>query len=153
MRKIVLTLMMVVAAQMAMAQDWLFKKYEDTKGVETVIISKAMLSLAASSNQLTNVAGMDLRSIANKIDKVRIINCEKSSALSKVKNDVQTAYKKGGFEQLMSSNDDDSKMSVYYRLNGGKNEFAVVSIEKGELSVVNFVGSLTIDDIKGGLNL
>ena len=35
MKKVVVTLLMVVVAQLAMAQDIIFKKYEDAKGVRS----------------------------------------------------------------------------------------------------------------------
>ena len=45
MRRIILLLVCVCMAAMALAQDALFKKYSNTRGVETVFISKAMLNM------------------------------------------------------------------------------------------------------------
>ena len=77
---------LVVVAQLAMAQDIIFKKYEDAKGVQTVYLSKTLLSLAAGS--LDDVEDMDLRSIAGKLDNLRILDCEKAGMAAKIKVDA-----------------------------------------------------------------
>lgn len=146
MKKVVVTLLMVVVAQLAMAQDIIFKKYEDAKGVQTVYLSKTLLSLAAGS--LDDVEDMDLRSIAGKLDNLRILDCEKASMAAKIKVDALAAFNNGRYEEMMRVNDGDEKTFIYFRKNGKKNEFALLNIEKDEVQLINIIGTMTLEDIK-----
>ena len=49
MKKVVVTLLMVVVAQLAMAQDIVFKKYEDAKGVQTVYLTRRAILLSKNA--------------------------------------------------------------------------------------------------------
>ena len=147
MKKVVVTLLMVVVAQLAMAQDIIFKKYEDAKGVQTVYLSKTLLSLAAGS--LDDVEDMDLRSIAGKLDNLRILDCEKAGMAAKIKVDALAAFKNGRYEEMMRVNDGDEKKTTIYRhKKRKKNEFALLNIEKDEVQLINIIGTMTLEDIK-----
>lgn len=146
MKKVVVTLLMVVVAQLAMSQDIIFKKYEDAKGVQTVYLSKTLLSLAAGS--LDDVEDMDLRSIAGKLDNLRILDCEKAGMAAKIKVDALAAFKNGRYEEMMRVNDGDEKTFIYFRKNGKKNEFALLNIERDEVQLINIIGTMTLEDIK-----
>ena len=72
MKKLLATAVLVLAAHMSYAQDQLFTKYEEVKGVETVFISKALLSVAAGSK----IGDLDIRKVAKKLEQVRILSVE-----------------------------------------------------------------------------
>ena len=73
MKKYILLFLVALTVQTTMAQKALFDKYESSKGVETVFISKAMLSFAGSIGGIDK----DIARVANKLDEVRILSCEK----------------------------------------------------------------------------
>lgn len=64
---------------MSNAQDELFKKYENTKGVETVYISKSLLSMMPNME----MGNVKIGKVAGKMDRIQVLNCEKGSALIK----------------------------------------------------------------------
>lgn len=145
MKRLLLSLMVAATALSAAAQDAVFKKYADTKGIETVYISKSLLSMASGSIKLGNHSIAD---IAQKLDQVRILNCEKPSLVRTIHKEATAEFSKGKFEEAMRMSDGGEKVVVYMRQVGKKNEFALLSMEKDELSIINLVGTLSLSDIQ-----
>ena len=83
----------------ASAQDALFKKYENSKGVTTVFISKSMLKLVSSFEK----SDVDLSKISNRLDHVRILSCERPSVISEIKKDAVDYFNKNKYEVAMQS--------------------------------------------------
>ena len=49
----------------------------------------------------------------------------------------------------MKMNDDGEKMTIYQRtLKDGKNEFALLTEDKDEVTIINLMGAITLKDIK-----
>lgn len=93
MRRIILLLVCVCMAAMAQAQDALFKKYSNTRGVETVFISKAML------NMMGTVEVNDRRLSTKKIDRIQIMSCERPSMVRTIKAEALSAFQRGRYEE------------------------------------------------------
>ena len=89
-----------------------------------------------------------MRSIAGKLDNLRILDCEKAGMAAKIKVDALAAFKNGRYEEMMRVNDGDEKTFIYFRKNGKKNEFALLNIEKDEVQLINIIGTMTLEDIK-----
>ena len=97
MKKLLATAVLVLAAHMSYAQDQLFTKYEEVKGVETVFISKALLSVAAGSK----IGDLDIRKVAKKLEQVRILSVEKASLVKTIQAEALAIYKRDKYEELM----------------------------------------------------
>ena len=143
MKKYILLFLVALTVQTTMAQKALFDKYESSKGVETVFISKAMLSFAGSIGGIDK----DIARVANKLDEVRILSCEKPAKARAIVSEARAIYSKG-YTELMRLNDDGEKVTVYQKPVGKKHEYVLLSVEKDEVDIINLVGTLTLEELK-----
>ena len=143
MRKYILLFLVALTVQTTMAQKALFDKYESSKGVETVFISKAMLSFAGSIGGIDK----DIARVANKLDEVRILSCEKPAKARAIVSEARAIYSKG-YTELMRLNDDGEKVTIYQKPVGKKHEYVLLSVERDEVDIINLVGTLTLEDLK-----
>ena len=144
MKKLLATVVLVLAVQMTYAQDQLFTKYEDVKGVEMVFISKALLSVAAGSK----IGDLDIRKVAKKLEQVRILSVEKASLVKTIQAEALAIYKREKYEELMRMSEGDEKTIIYVKPRGKNNEFVLFHIEKDELNIINLIGNLTMEELK-----
>lgn len=143
MRRIILLLVCVCMAAMALAQDVLFKKYSNTRGVETVFISKAML------NMMGTVEVNDRRLSTKKIDRIQIMSCERPSMVRTIKAEALAAFQRGRYEEMMRMHDDDEQTIIYGKsLGHGLSEFVLFETERDEINIINIRGRITLNDIK-----
>jgi len=127
------------------AQDALFKKYENSKGVTTVFISKSMLKLVSSFEK----SDVDFSKISNRLDHVRILSCERPSVISEIKKDAVDYFNKNKYEVAMQVNEDGERTTIYMKEHGrDKREFVLLAVEKDEISIINILGNITIKDIQ-----
>ena len=129
----------------ASAQKAIFDKYENTNGVTTIYISKTMLGMIPN----VKAGKHDIGNIASKLDYIRILSCEKPALFSKLIDEARKTYRSGNYETIMKMNDDGEKMTIYQRtLKDGKNEFALLTEDKDEVTIINLMGAITLKDIK-----
>ena len=143
MRKYILLFLVALTVQTTMAQKALFDKYESSKGVETVFISKAMLSFAGSIGGIDK----DIARVANKLDEFRILSCEKPAKARAIVSEARAIYSKG-YTELMRLNDDGEKVTIYQKPVGKKHEYVLLSVERDEVDIINLVGTLTLEELK-----
>lgn len=145
MKKIILVMVMALTCNMMFAQSALFKKYDNVKGVSTVYISKALLSLIPEMH----TGNKDISKIAGKLDHVQILSCERPSLVSEIKSEAISYFKNGGYTNLMKVSDDGGQTIIYGKsLDNGKNEFVLFSYMDDEVNIINVMGKVTLNDIK-----
>lgn len=129
----------------AMAQDALFEKYNDVDGVTTIYISKTMLQMIPNVKKGKH----DISRIAAKLDQLRVLTCEKPSLIASIKKYALGIYSKGQYEVAMQFNDSEEHVTIYHKkLNKGKSEFALLSEENGEITIISLRGNITLKDIQ-----
>ena len=143
MKKYILLFLVALTVQTTMAQKALFDKYESSKGVETVFISKAMLSFAGSIGGIDK----DIARVANKLEEVRILSCEKPAKARAIVSEARAIYSKG-YTELMRLNDDGEKVTIYQKPVGKKHEYVLLSVERDEVDIINLVGTLTLEELQ-----
>lgn len=146
------TIQTLIALALAMtslhanAQVKEFEKYSDTKNVTYVYISKFMLGLAGKV-ATPSVAGVNTKSIMNKLNGIQIITSEDKAAASRLKSDTQAIVRQGKYELLMQVDEDGEKVRIYH-CEGKKQSAVVMQVEeKDELTVIVFSGKFTLDDV------
>lgn len=145
MKKIILVMVMALTCNMMFAQSALFKKYDNVKGVSTVYISKALLSLIPEMH----TGNKDISKIAGKLDHVQILSCERPSLVSEIESEAISYFKNGGYTNLMKVSDDGGQTIIYGKsLDNGKNEFVLFSYMDDEVNIINVMGKVTLNDIK-----
>lgn len=143
MKRILLLLVCVCMTGMVLAQDALFKKYGNTRGVETVFISKSMLSM------MPTVEVNDKRISSKKIDRIHMLSCERPSMVRTIKAEAVASFERGHYEEMMRMHDGDEQTIIYCRsLGRGINEFVLMETERDEINIINIQGRITLSDIK-----
>lgn len=143
MKRILLLLVCVCMTGMVLAQDALFKKYGNTRGVETVFISKSMLSM------MPTVEVNDKRISSKKIDRIQMLSCERPSMVRTIKTEAVASFERGHYEEMMRMHDGDEQTIIYCRsLGRGINEFVLMETERDEINIINIQGKITLNDIK-----
>ena len=145
MKRIIIIAITMLVMVTASSQEAIFKKYAGQDGISVVNISKSMLGLMSGSAS----GNKKIKDMANKLERIRILTCENNKLIGKVKKDAMEYVGKKGYEELMSSQDGDEMVYILQHPMGGNNyEYVVLSIDKKEVSVINIIGHLTIDEIK-----
>lgn len=143
MKRILLLLVCVCMTGMVLAQDALFKKYGNTRGVETVFISKSMLSM------MPTVEVNDKRISSKKIDRIQMLSCERPSMVRTIKAEAVAIFERGHYEEMMRMHDGDEQTIIYCRsLGRGINEFVLMETERDEINIISIQGKITLNDIK-----
>jgi hypothetical protein len=145
MKRLIILLFVLPMCLLSNAQEELFKRYENTKGVETVFISKSLLSMMPDMQ----MGNMEIGKVAGKIDRIQVLTCERADLIDNICNYAISLYKRGGYEEMMRTNESGEKTYIYQKRHGKKNEFVILDIEKNELNIVNLFGTTTLKDIKG----
>ncbi len=145
MKKHFLLLIMTALCAIANAQSTLFGKYENTNGVSTVLVSKAMFRMMPN----VNVGNRNIKKIASKIDNLRVLSCERQALIAKISKDAMVLYKKKPWEEVMRYKEGTGNTVIYMQpLGGGKFEYSLYTTEKGELQIISIVGNLSLEDIR-----
>lgn len=141
-----IALALLLTSLQANAQVKEFEKYSDTKNVTYVYISKFMLGMAGKL-ATPSVAGVNTKSIMNKLNGIQIITSEDKAAAARLKSDTQDIVKRGKYELLMQVDEEGEKVRIYH-CEGKKQSAVVMQVEeKDELTVIVFSGKFTLDDV------
>lgn len=145
MKKILIIQLLLCLCLSASAQKALFNKYSDAKGVTSVYISKAMLSLAGNFK----AGKSDISKIASRLDHLQILTFERPSMIRTVRKEAVEAFRKEGFEQIMQVKDDGDNVTIYLKTHKNKkNEFVLFNVGEDELEIINVLGNVTLKEIK-----
>ena len=146
MKKITTIALLMLMALGANAQKDVFMKYKGQEGVTIVKVPKMLMRLAGRMDK-------DVRMLTKRLENIRVLSCEEKAMAQKIKADALSAYKQGGYEEMVKVNDDGEVVSIYHRnRKGGKNEYAILSIDE-EMSIVNVVGHLSLEDLDKVMDL
>lgn len=144
-RRMLAVALLALVSLAASAQDDLFDRYANTQGVTTVCVSKAMLSLMPQ----VKAGGVDIAAIAQKLESVQILSCDRPSLIPGIRQTANSIYSRDGYEEVMRMNEGGQTTLIYQKqLSGGMNEFALVTGETNELNIVNVKGHITLRDIQ-----
>lgn len=146
MKKITTIALLMLMSLGANAQKDVFMKYKGQEGVTIVKVPKMLMRLAGRMDK-------DVRMLTKRLENIRVLSCEEKAMAQKIKADALSAYKQGGYEEMVKVNDDGEVVSIYHRnRKGGKNEYAILSIDE-ELSIINVVGHLSLEDLDKVMDL
>ena len=146
MKKITTIALLTLMSFGANAQKDVFMKYKGQEGVTIVKVPKMLMRLAGRMDK-------DVRMLTKRLENIRVLSCEEKAMAQKIKADALSAYKQGGYEEMVKVNDDGEVVSIYHRnRKGGKNEYAILSIDE-ELSIINVVGHLSLEDLDKVMDL
>ena len=144
--RIIMCVAMLVASIQANAQVKAFEKYADTKNVTYVYISKYMLAMAGK-NAAPSVPNVDMKSLANKLTGIQLINSDEKAARTKLQNDVSSIIARDKYTLLMQVKEDGDKVDIYYHVDKRNSAVVMLVEEDDEVNVIVFSGTFTLDDV------
>ncbi len=145
MKKTIVMLLLAVFCLASHAQNALFTKYENTQGVSTVVVSKAMFRAMPNMN----VGNHNIKKIASKIDNLKVMSCERHALIAKISKDAVLIYNRHPWEEVMRYKDGPSNTIIYMQpLGRGKYEYVLYTTDKGALEIIDIVGNITLQEIK-----
>lgn len=146
MKRFIISLSLLCCMTVALAQNALFNKYGNTKGVTTVTVGSVMLQFMGNGR----VGDKDISKIAGKLKSIKILDCERPSIAPIIYKEALQYYRKYRYIVAMETNEDGEHTTIYMKEYGkGLNEFALLQYEKSELQIINIIGYVNLNDIKG----
>lgn len=143
--KIIVMLIGLSVMGMVSAQNSLFDKFSEMDGVNSVYISKALLSMMSSVNS----NGINISGMANKLETVCILTSEKEETALLMKKETEYIRKSKRYEELMRIKDEESRISFYIKKEGEIiRELVMLVDEKSEFVIIQLLGAMELKDIQ-----
>ncbi|MBQ6202840.1 MAG: DUF4252 domain-containing protein [Prevotella sp.] len=147
MKRIILSLIVLLTAASANAQGTNFEEMAKIKGVEYVHVGKDMIKLAAQQGEclrvgdIVNLGGNDLGgTYLHQLDDVKLFSCEEKGNIRKFTKTALNLLKGEQWEPLIDTKDEDGGIiKIYLSKNGehSTNAFLIVEDEEAHLVVIN----------------
>lgn len=145
MKKILLFLLFGFTFNFAFAQKAFFDKYDDKEGISTVYISTTMLRMMGN----VQAGNKDITRIAKRLDHIQVLECERPSLINSIKNAAFTYYKQAKYAVVMKTKSNGEDVTIYEkRYKNGKNEYVLLTVERDELTIVNLLGRVSLEEIQ-----
>ena len=148
MKRIVLSLIVLLSATSVNAQSTKFEEMAKIKGVEYTHVDKEMIKLAAKQGKGLNVGDIvhlgdgEGEEFLNQFDDVKIFTCEDKSNIKKFKKTALKLLKGQEWEPLIDTNGDDGEMvKIYLSKNGEHSTNVILSVEDEEANLVVINGT------------
>ena len=145
MKKILLFLLFGFTFNFAFAQKAFFDKYDDKEGISTVYISATMLRMMGN----VQAGNKDITRIAKRLDHIQVLECERPSLINSIKNAAFAYYKQAKYAVVMKTKSNGEDVTIYeMRYKNGKNEYVLLTVERDELTIVNLLGRVSLEEIQ-----
>lgn len=145
MKKILLFLLFGFTFNFAFAQKAFFDKYDDKEGISTVYISATMLRMMGN----VQAGNKDITRIAKRLDHIQVLECERPSLINSIKNAAFAYYKQAKYAVVMKTKSNGEDATIYEkRYKNGKNEYVLLTVERDELTIVNLLGRVSLEEIQ-----
>jgi len=147
----IIAILMTLCSVFSYGQQSFFDKYAEMDGVTSVYITKSMLSLFPKGQ--TSVNGVNIGSIASRLDNIQILSSDEPSIVAKLRKETADINTKNGYEELLRIREDGEKTTIYFRdKKHEKKEFVLLTGDKNELTIISIVGDLTLQEIQSIIN-
>ena len=145
MKKILRFLLFGFTFNFAFAQMAFFDKYDDKEGISTVYISATMLRMMGN----VQAGNKDITRIAKRLDHIQVLECERPSLINSIKNAAFAYYKQAKYAVVMKTKSNGEDVTIYEkRYKNGKNEYVLLTVERDELTIVNLLGRVSLEEIQ-----
>lgn len=145
-RKTILCAMLTLVGIAANAQVKEFERYSNAKNMTYVYISSYMLNLAGKT-AAPSLPGVNTKALMGKLSGIQIISSDDPKASARLKSNTQAFVGNERYELLMQVDEDSEKVRIYYRKSKHQSVVVMMSDKDGEVSVIVFSGSFTLDDV------
>lgn len=148
----IITLLLSLCSVLCYGQHSFFDKYAEEDGVNTVYISKTMLSLFPKGQ--TNINGINVGDIASRLENIQILSTDNINIIAKLRKETSDINTQNGYEELMRIKEDNERTIIYFKdaAKEKKKEFVLLTDEKDEFTIISIVGDLNLQEIQGIIN-
>lgn len=124
----------------------IFEKLTNTKGIEVIFISKAMLGMMPKMS----MPGVDIGNIVGKLESLQILSAESNPASNILKMEVDRLVQSKEYETLMYVKDDESRTGFFVKKekDSDNTEMLMVTEDNGEVTLIRFFGNFKLKDIQ-----
>ena len=141
--------LLVVAASQAQTLQSFFDKYSNDERFEYVSVGKGMMNLGNMFKGKGHTG--DNNDIASKLKSIKILTLNAdagSDLMKKVISEFDQVLEKGNFVTAVETRDKGEKVNILYRFTDKDNaDMLVVTIEKGEFSLIWMNGKMTKEEM------
>ena len=150
MKKIILTLALIIGTTVVFAQKNPFEKFMDMNGVTSVYISKNMLSLLPKG-ATANYGGVEVGDFIGKLSSIIILTSEDKKIGQDMISLANNQVKGKNYELLMKVKSEDNQIVNFFMKGKPENiqELIMTVDGNGEESVImQFLGNFTLQDVQ-----
>lgn len=140
------TMFLMLSFIWAHAQNEVFEKLSDHKGITTVFISKSLLGMMPNMD----MGGANIAGLTGKLEQMEIYTADSDkNAVRLIKNEITQLVKSKKYETLMAIKEDGENISFYAHKDGDKFKDLIMYMEEpGECTVIRIMGNFTSSDIQ-----
>lgn len=114
MRKLILSLVLVLSANTFFAQQSVFDKFEDQDGVTSVVVNKKMFSLL-SKMKVEDKETQQYVNLIKKLDNLRVFVTQNDKKANEMKAVAEKYIKTASLEELMKVNEKGKSVKIYVK--------------------------------------
>ena len=146
----IIAIFLLFNAVNSFSQKDLFEKFSDNNNITTVFISKALLNLMPGMSSNTQMNGVNIDGIVNKLEQIDIYTSKDKEAMQlmrAVAKEFQAKTK--AVEILMKIKSEENNVIFYGEKEGSLIKSLVMFADnKDECVLIRLLGQFTMDDIK-----
>ena len=150
-RIFIITLCTFLFAITLSAQENIFEKFENMKGVTTIYISPKMFSIIKELKALDS-SNVKIDQIINKLSSLHILSCENKEVAAKLRSEAAYIGKDKSYENLMKVKEENEHISIYMKEGEDNDEYVLLMDNTDEFTIMIFKGKLTLEDIQKVIN-
>lgn len=142
-----ITILFILGVISVQAQSTdMFEQLSNHKDVTTVYISKSLLKMVPN----TNAGGIDIKSLAGKLDQVEIYSTNGSKEADKaIRKEIEAVAKSKTYETLMKIKDGWDNIAFYgHKEKDNFKDLIMFIDEPGECTIIRIMGNFTAEDIQ-----
>ena len=159
MKRIILSLIVLLSVVSANAQSANFEELSKIKGVDYTHVDKDMIERTAKQGKGLDVAGIvnlgddSKEEFLNQFDDVKVFKCEDKGSIKKFKKTVQKLLQGKEWEPLIDTKGDDGEiLKIYLSKNGEHSTNVILAVEDEEANLVVINGTFDFAKmLQGGM--
>ena len=148
MKKIILSLIVLLSVGSAYSQSTNFEEIAKIKGVEYTHVDKDMIKLAAKQGkglhvgEMVNLGDGEGEEFLNQFDDVKVFTCEEKGSVKKFKKTALKLLKGQEWEPLIDTKGDDGEIvKIYLSKNSEHSTNVILAVEDEEANLVVINGT------------
>jgi len=159
MKRIILSLIVLLSVVSASAQSANFEELSKIKGVDYTHVDKDMIERTAKQGKGLDVAGIvnlgddSKEEFLNQFDDVKVFKCEDKGSIKKFKKTAQKLLQGKEWETLIDTKGDDGEiLKIYLSKNGERSTNVVLAVEDEEANLIVINGTFDFAKmLQGGM--